>query len=239
MSRGRGLRLVLVSILLAVALFCVWRVKLDSARVALFITAVIGAVTTIYALFTYEILLQNQAMSKAAVDSSTLMERGLRFAHTPNLLYRTINTRDPTFQAKEEFLAPIDNDDYKRALAEFGGGGQQKEFVFAVVQNKGQGAATNLNIDATYSITDNSSPNRDSIVTKQASTQILEPGKAVALCVFISKVPTTGDRVALMSARLTTSDFYRDAINEPVQEIDVDVKRHHTESEQGCVVLVV
>src|SRR5450759_1965294 len=239
MSLGRRMLLALVTIFLAVALVCVWRTKVDPSRVSLFITAVIGAVTTIYALFTYEILLQNQAMARAAMDSSTLMERSLRFSHTPNLLYQTINTKDPTFPAKAGFITPIDNDDYKRALTEFGGGGQQKEFVFAVVQNKGQGAATNLNIDAVYNITDSSNPNRDTSVTKQTSVQILESGTAVALCIFISKVPTADDRVALVSARLTTSDFYRDAIKEPVQQIDVDIHRHHVELESGCVVRVV
>lgn len=139
-------------------------------------------------------------------------------------------------QSTANYLTPIDNDDYKRALAEFGGGGQQKEFVFAVVQNKGQGAATNLNIDAVYNITDSSNPNRDTIVTRQAAVQILEPGKAVALCIFISKVPTTNDRVVLASARLTTSDFYRDAVKEPLQQIDVDTLKHHIEAAPGCVV---
>jgi hypothetical protein len=164
------------------------------------------------------------------------MERSLRFSHTPNLLYQTINTKDPTFPARTGFLTPIDNDDYKRARAEFAGGGAQKEFVFAVVQNKGQGAATNLNIEAVYSITDSSNPNRDSTVAKPASVQILEPGKAVALCIFISKVPTADDRVTLVSARLTSSDFYRDAIKEPAQQIDVDTQKHHVELEPGCVV---
>lgn len=232
---GRKGRLSLVTIFLAVALVCIWRTKADPTRIGLFVTAVIGAVTTIYALFTYEILLQNQEMAKAAVDSSKVMERSLRFSHSPNLLYQTINTKDPTFQAKAAFLTPIDNDDYKRARAELTGGGQ-KEFVFAVVQNKGQGAATNLNIDTVYNITDSSNPNRNTSVTRKGSSQILEAGKAVALCIFISKVPTADDQVALVSARLTTSDFYRDAINEPAQQIDVDIHKHHVESEPDCVV---
>jgi hypothetical protein len=182
-------------------------------------------------------LLQNQAMAKAAVNSSVLMERSLRFSHTPNLLFQTINTKDPTFPTRKESLTTVDNDDYKRALSEFSAG-QQKEFVFAVVENKGQGAATNLTIDVVYNITDSSNPNRNTSVTKQASPQILEPGKAVALCIFISKVPTADDRVALVSAHLTTSDFYRDAIGESAQQINIDVSKHHVETEQGCVVRV-
>jgi hypothetical protein len=239
MSRGRTLRVAFVMILLAVSLIFVWRTKLEPSRVSLFVTATIGAVTAIYALFTFEILIQNQAMAQAAVDSSTFMEQSLRFSHAPNILYKTIDTKDPTFEAKAGALTPIDNEDYKRAVAEFGGGGQQKEFVFAIVQNKGQGAATGLNIDAVYNVRDSSNPNRDTSVAKQASVQILEPGKAVALCIFISKVPTPGDRVALTSACLTTSDFYRDAISDPPQRIDIDAQKHHVELEAGCVVQLV
>jgi hypothetical protein len=166
------------------------------------------------------------------------MERSLRFSHTPNLLFETINTKDPTFKANAGSLIPIDNNDYRRAVTEFNSAGEQKEFVFAVLKNRGQGAATNLNIEAVYDITDSSSANREASVTKQASVQVVEPGKAVALCIFISKVPTADDRVTLVSARITTSDFYRDAINEPAQKIDVDVKKHHVEKESGCVVRV-
>jgi hypothetical protein len=237
MPAARGIRLALVVILLAISLVWVWRTKIDSGRVSLFIAAVIGAVTTIYVLVTYEILLQDQAMAKATRDSSVLMERSLRFSHTPNLLYETINTKDPSFSANAGSLIPIDNDDYRRALTEFNAG-EQKEFVFGVVKNRGQGAATNLNIEAVYNIVDSSSANREASVTKQASVQVLEPGKAVALCIFISKVPTADDRVILVSAHMTAGDFYRDAISDPPQEIAVDIKKHHVEREQGCVVRV-
>jgi hypothetical protein len=229
MSRATAIRILIALILLAVALVWVSRTDVKPERVNLFITAVIGAVTTIYALFTYEILLQNQTMAKAALDSSALMERSLRFSHTANLLYETINTKDPTFKSTEGSVVPIENGDYKRALTEFSEGGEQKEFVFAVVKNKGQGAATNVSIEVTYNITDSSSPNRDSSVTKHASVQILEPKKGVALCIFISKVPTPDDRVSLVSARLTAGDFYRDAIKEPLQQINIDPRAHHIE----------
>lgn len=238
MSFARIARLALVVIALGMALFWVWRTKVDPGRVSLFVAAVIGAVTTIYVLVTYEILLQNQRMAKAAVDSATHMERSVRFSHTPNLLYETINTKDPIFTTKADSFTAINNDDYKRALTEFSSGGQQKEFVFAVVKNRGQGAATNLTIEAVYQITDSSSPNREASVTKQSSVQILEPGKAVALCIFISKVPTADDRVALVSARMMTSDFYRDALNEPAQQVSVDISKHRVEIEAGCVVRV-
>jgi hypothetical protein len=228
--------MLIVVILLAVALAWVWRTEVKPERVSLFIAAVIGAVTAIYALFTYEIVIQNQTMAKAALDSSTLMERSLRFSHTANLLYETVNTKDPTFKSSGDRVIPIENPDFKRAFAEFSEGGEQKEFVFAVVKNKGQGAATNLNLEATYNIIDSSNLNRESSVTKRASVQILEPKTGVALCVFISKVPTQDDRVSLVSARLTAGDFYRDAINEPPQQIDVDPHIHHVEQAADCVV---
>lgn len=236
MSIARGLRLAVVLILLVIAVRWVWLTKVDAARASLFVAAVIGAVTTIYVLVTYEILLENQVMAKATKDSSLFMERSVRFSHSPNLIYQTISTKDPTFSSSS--VSPIPNTDYNRALTEFNSGREQKEFVFAVVNNKGQGAATNLNIAAVYQITDSSSPNRESTVTKHASIQILEAGKGVALCIFISKVPTSDDRVNLVSAHLTTSDFYRDAINEPAQQIDIDTAKHHVEIVEGGVVHV-
>ncbi len=236
MFSARTLRIAIAVVLLAAALAYISRTDAKPERVSLFVAAVIGAVTTIYALFTYEILLQNQTMAKAALDSSMFMERSLRFSYSPNLLYKTINTKDPTFRSTEGSIVPVDNSDYKRALAEFNSGGEQKEFVFAIVSNKGQGAATNLNIETTYNITDSSNPNRETSVTKQASVQILEPKPGSALCIFISKVPTPDDRVALVSARLIAGDFYRNAVNEPTQQIDIDLHAHHTEREANCVV---
>jgi hypothetical protein len=236
MTLARPLRMLVVIVLLVAALVWIWRTNIKPERVNLFIAAVIGAVTTIYALFTYEILLQNQTMAKAALDSATFMERSLRFSHTPNLLYETINTKDPTFRSAAGSVVPIENADYRRALTEFNTGGEQKEFVFAVVNNKGQGAATNLNIEAVYNITDSSKPNRETSVTKQAAVQILEPKTGVALCIFISKIPTPDDRVALVSACLKAGDFYRDAIGELAQQIDIDPRMHHIEQAVDCVV---
>jgi len=233
MPFGRLARMVLVLVLLALALVWLWHTSVQPERATLFVTAVIGAVTTIYALFTYEILLQNQQMAKAAVESSKLMEQSLRFSHAPNLMYHTLNTKDPIFAGS---IVPVENEDYKRAVAEFTAGGQQKEFVFAIVENKGQGAATNLKVESVYKIVDSSNPNRDATIAKEASVPILDPGNGVALCVFISKVPTADDRVTLVSARVTASDFYRDAIKEDPQDLTVDPQRHQVESEQGCVV---
>ena len=73
---------------------------------------------------------------------------------------------------------------------------------------------------------------------KQASIQLLESGKAVALFVHVSRVPTGDDRVDLVSANLTTSDFYRDALDEPAVVVPIDPEKHRTESEPGCVVQI-
>ena len=174
MSRGTTTRLSVAALLTLGALVWVWRTNAPPQRVSLFITAAIGAVTIVYALFTYEILIQNQRMAKAASDSSALMERSLRFSHAANLIYETVNTKDPTFKSTDGSIVPIDNPDYKRAVNESSEGGAQTEFVFAVIKNEGQGPATNVSITAAYSITDSSNVNRDSSVTKRATVQIVK-----------------------------------------------------------------
>lgn len=234
-SRGRAARLALAAVLLAAGFFWIHLTSVEPTGVNLYITAIIGSITTVYALFTYEILLQNQSMAKAAADSTGLMERSLRFSYTQNLLYRTLNTKDPRFQSTVD-IEPVDNPDYRRALAEQGNEQQQTEFVFAIVKNVGRGAATDLKIEAQYRITDSSSANKEYSVTKKASVQILEPNKAVALCIFFSKVPTRDDQVALISAMITTSNYYRDALNEPAQLIKIGPNDHHVDCEQTCVV---
>jgi hypothetical protein len=235
MTRGRSIRLAAVSVLLLVGFFWIHRTTVEADRVSLYVTAIIGAITTVYALFTYEILLQNQAMAKAAVDSTRLTEQSLRFSYTQNLLYRTLNTKDPSFQSDPD-ITPVDNADYRRALAEQGNEDQQTEFVFAIVKNVGRGAATALNIEAQYQITDSSNVNKEYSVTRRATVQILQPGKAAALCIFFSKVPTRDDEVKLISATITTSNFYRDALNEPPQRLKIDASNHQVDCEQKCII---
>ena len=169
MSLGRISRLAVVAALLVAGFVWIQRTTLDLPRVNLYIAAAIGAITIVYALLTYEILIQNQAMAQAAVDSTKLTERGLRFSYTPNLHFRTVNTKDPFFRENKE-ITPFDNDDYRRALAEQGNEPQGQEFVFAVVKNVGRGAATNLNVEAQYKITDSRNVNKESVVTKSVRT---------------------------------------------------------------------
>jgi hypothetical protein len=237
MSRWPIVRLAVGLTIILVALVWILRARLDPARANLHVTLLFCAVTAVYALITFEILLQNQAMARAATDSTKVMERSLRFSYAPNLLYLTINTRDPTLDSRVD-CTPINNEDYQAAMLEYGGGGQQKEFVFAIVQNVGRGAATNLTIDVNYKIRDSSNTTKNYSVTKQAAVQILESGKAVALCICVSKVPTNGDQVTIISSILTTSDFYRDALDEPPQTFTIEAKSHHVESEPGSVVRI-
>ena len=235
MSRWTVVGLIIVAFIVAIGAALVWRLKIDPSRATLVVTIVMCGVTAVYALLTFGILLQNRAMAQAATDSTRVMERSLRFSYSPNLLYMTLSTKDPRFQAREGF-APLDNEDLKRALREYTEGQQQTEFVFAVVHNVGRGSATNLNMDVQYSVWDTSSPNASYSVAKQATVPILESGNAVALYIYVSKVPTGDDRVEMTSATLTASDFYRDALGEPPQKITIDRRHHHTESEPSCVI---
>jgi hypothetical protein len=236
MSRGRLVRLAVAAALLCGGFYWIHGTSIEPGRVSLYVTAIIGAITAVYALFTYEILLQNQAMAQAAVDATKLTERGLRFSYTQNLVYRTLNTKDPLFRSTPG-ITPIDNEDYRRAIADQDDEQrQQTEFVFAVVKNVGRGAATSLSIEAQYDITDSSNVNKEYSVAKKASVQILEPNMGAALCIFFSRVPTRDDRVVLVSATITTSNFYRDALKEPLEETRIGPTNHHVDSEAACLV---
>jgi hypothetical protein len=152
--------------LLGVGFYWIWHTKLDPNRANLYVTEAICVVTAVYALITFEILLQNQAMARAATDSTKVMQQTLRFSYAPNLVYQTLNTKDPTLGSVPSCTA-VDNEDYQSAMGEFGEGGHQKEFVFAIVRNVGQGVATNLGIDATYNIRDKSSASANFSVNKR------------------------------------------------------------------------
>lgn len=219
-----------VVLALGVGLRFVWTAKLDPSRATLVIAAVVCAVTAIYALLTYE-------MASSTTQSTTIMERSLRFSYAANLLFRTLNTKDPTFKDKAG-LRPIDSEEYRRAIREYVEGQSQTEFVFVVVQNLGRGAATNVAVDVRYEVVDGSSANKRYSVERRASEQILRPDEAVALFVFVSKVPTSDDRVKLISARISASDYYRDAVGERPHNLEVNWETHHTESDTGCVIKV-
>jgi hypothetical protein len=237
MSRGAYARLLTGLVVLCALLYWVWHTNVDPARANLYVTAVICAVTAVYALITYEMLRQNQSMAKAATDSTNLMEQTLRFSYSPNLLFRTINTKDPTLKAMKGLVA-IQDENYRTAITEYGEGGHQKEFIFAVVQNVGRGTATNLQINAHYDILDNSSPAKKFSVDREAKVQMLEPGPGIALSICVHKVPTNGDHARLVSATVTASDFYLDANKKPPQTMEIELKAHQCESEPDSVVRI-
>ena len=141
----------------------------------------------------------------------------------------------PKFAGRKGFI-PFDNEDYRAALREYSEGQERAEFVFAVVKNVGRGVATNLEVTCEYSIRDSSNANRNYSVPRRAAIQLLEPDKVLAISIYVSKVPTADDRVRMVSASLTMSDFYRDALREPVQMMSLNPESHHTETDSGCVV---
>jgi hypothetical protein len=73
-------------------------------------------------------------------------------------------------------------------------------------------------------------------VIRSAPVQIIPSDQAVALFIFVSKVPTGDDKVELISASVTASDYYRDSLQEPAKRIEVDRDKHRPESETACVI---
>lgn len=234
MSPGTVARQILTLFVIAAIFTFAGLAKLSPDRVSLFLTAAICAATVLYASLTFEILLRNQSMARAASDSAKLMERGLRFSHAANLHYQTIITKDPTLQ-NIKGCAPVENDDYLNALRLAQGNAGQIEFIFCVVQNVGHGPATNLNISAEYKVQDTSNPISHINVQKVADVQLLEPSKSVALLIYLFKVPTTGDKAEIVQAVLRSGDAYRDAIHEQPITIVINSQDHHFKSDVGCV----
>jgi hypothetical protein len=234
MSRWTALRLSAGFLALIVCARWVYLTKLDPARANLYVTAIICAVTFIYALITFEILLQNHAMAKAASDSTNLMEQTLRFSYSPHLLYKTITTKDPSLKNLPN-IVPVKNELYRTAVALFGEGGQ-KEFVFAIIENVGRGAATNLRVVANYQIRDNSRAPKDLAVRTDERVQTLKPGDAIALCICVYDLPTNGDAASMVSAEVTSNDFYRDVRQEPSTTMRVTTTNHLAEPQPDAVV---
>jgi hypothetical protein len=234
MSWGTAIRQLLTLIVIAAIFAFAWRTKLSPERVTILLTAAICAATVLYASLTFEILLRNQSMAKAASDSAKLMERGLRFSNAANLHYQSIITKDPKFVNQKGFT-PVENEDYSNAMRLLQGNEQQMEFVFCVVQNLGHGAATNLRISAEYKVQDTSNPITHINVSKVADVQLLEPGKSVALLIYLFKVPTTDDKAEIVRAEMRSSDTYRDAVEEQPITIAIDSQAHHFRADAGCI----
>jgi len=234
MSLGTILRQLLTVFVLSAIFVFAWRTKLDPNRVSLLLTAAICAATVLYASLTFEILLRNQSMAKAASDSTTIMERGLRFSHASNLHFRTLITKDPTFQNTPD-CTPIKNEDYQNAIRLTQGNTGQMEFVFCVVKNVGNGPATNLGISTEYRVSDTSNAMVHINVPKSAEVQLLETDHSIALLVYLFKVPTADDKAEIVRAVMTSSDAYRDAVQEQPITSTITPRNHHVESDAGSI----
>jgi hypothetical protein len=235
MSSGTKVRLTVALLILAVGFYFLWRANLDPGRLSLLLTATICFATALYALITLEILIQNQSMARAASDSAKSMERGLRFSHACNLLYRTFVTKDPSL-ASRNGCAPIRNEDYVSALRGYTPGQKQMEFVFCEVQNVGRGPATNLAITAEYKVHDASNSTKFFTVKKEAVMQLLESDKSAAVLICLFSIPTAGDSATLVSASVKANDYYRDALEEPPVTSSIGPQNHHFEPESDCTV---
>lgn len=237
MGRPTIVRMVGLVVLLAAAFYLTTKIAAsDATKATLFLTAVIAAVTAVYALLTYEILIQNQAMARAAIESSRVMEQSLRFSFSPSILMQTLLTKNPKLTDRE--VTAHKNLDYDRFLREHVGSETQTEFVFTTVRNVGRGAATKVKLSVTFRIRDTANPNQTYTVTKEMQLPLLESGQAVAVPVYLSRTPTADDHVELVVARITYGDFYRDALGETPIELEVVRESHSVERDNECILKV-
>jgi hypothetical protein len=237
MSWASLARLIIVPCALVLVFAHLWKNQSDSTRATLLVTMVIAALTGVYAVLTFEIVLQNQKMSKAASESASVMERSLRFSHAPNLTFTTLITADPTLTS-ENNVTVYKNEDYLRACKDAPASGQSVEFVFAVVKNVGKGAATKVHLTARYDVTETTNPNFKFSVSRGASVALLEPDRSLALIIHVARVPSVEDGVELMSATLSCGDFYRDALGEAPQEHSFTAANNSVQVNAGCKLAV-
>ena len=230
-------RPLIFSFFLVAGVYTLWRVDLPADRAAKLDSLAIILITGVYAIFTFEILIENRSMARAAKESTRIMEQSLRFSLAPSLIFSTVVTKDPSLKHIAK-CKPFDNDDQRRALRELVGAGEQVELVYAVIRNIGRGSATKLSIAATFRIKDTANPNATYSLDKRALLQSLDPESAVALCIYISKVPTPDDRVDLVRADMSSSDSYRDAISEvPVSRV-IGPEDNEVQRDESCVLRV-
>jgi hypothetical protein len=233
MSWASTARLIAVPSVLILVFVHFWRTQSDPTRATLLVTMVIAAITAVYAVLTFEIVLQNQKMSKAASESASVMERSLRFSHAPNLTFVTLITGDPTLASESNVLV-YKNEDYLRACKDLPTAAQGVEFVFAVVRNVGKGSATKVHLTAQYDITETTNPNFNFTVTREATVALLEPDKSLALIIHVARVPSVEDGVELVSATLSCGDFYRDALGEAPLEHSFTAANNSVQVKAGC-----
>ena len=228
---------IIVGLLVTAFLVYLWFAPIEDTKANRLLTILVAAVTAIYALTTYEILLQNRAMARSAAESARIMEQQLRFSGSANLFFSTLNTKEPAL--REKGYEPFRDDEYRNeALREHAPREQQREYVFAVVRNVGPGTATTVAIDATYRVRDTANPNRTYTRTRVANIQILESNKAIAVFVYVARAPTHDDEVQLVRATVRASDLYRDALGIAAVEKVITPENHEVEIDPECVLRV-
>lgn len=232
--RAIALRVGFIGLVLALVLRYIWRSQLDTSHATLLLTMVSVGLTAVYVVLTFEIVLQNQKMTRATFESAGVMERSLRLSYAPNIALWTCVTKNPTVSELGYPCNPHKNEDYERALKELPGAGQAMEFVFAVVRNVGRGTATKVQVSATYEVQERANPNFKYRVTKTASVPLLEPNQALAVTIHICRSPSAGDAVRLESADVAYGDFYRDALSEAISVQQFTASNSSASKGEGC-----
>src|SRR5258708_38263776 len=93
----------------------IWRLSLPEAQTNKLISIVVIAVTALYALLTFEILMQNRSMAESSAKSVGISERSLRLSFEPRLRFYSLVTKDLRLAAVDACRI-VPTDEYKRAL---------------------------------------------------------------------------------------------------------------------------
>jgi len=237
-SWAPALRVAAVGVILAIVFRYIWKAQVDAGHATLFLTMVSVGLTAVYVMLTFEIVLQNQKMTRATFESAGVMERSLRLSYSPNIAFATHITKNPALVELGYSCIPHRNEDYDRALRELPGAGQAMEFVFAVIRNVGRGTATRVQLSAIYEVQEQANPNFRYRVTKQANIPLLEPNQALALTIHICRSPSVGDGVKLESAEVTFGDFYRDALGEAALTQDFAAPNSYVAKSENCTLVL-
>lgn len=237
-SKATTLRVIVIGLALAFVLHYIWKSQLDPSHTSLLLTMVSVALTAVYVVLTFEIVLQNQKMTHAAFESAGVMERSLRLSYSPSIALVTCVTKYPELAELEFHCSPIKNDDYDRAIKEHPAGDRSMEFVFAIIRNVGTGKATKLQMSVRYEVQEQANPNLKYSVAKEASIPLLESGQALALIIHICRTPSAGDGVKLQSASIQWGDFYRDALLEAAQVQEFTAANSSTSKDRECTLII-
>lgn len=236
--RATMLRVIGVAIVLALVLRYIWRSQLDSGHSTLLLTMVSVGLTAVYVVLTFEIVLQNQKMTRATFESAGVMERSLRLSYSPNMAFATHITRNPKLGDLGYPCVAHRNEDYERALREQPDAGQAMEFVFAIIRNVGRGTATKVQLTTAYEVQEQANPNFTYKVTKRANIPLLEPNQALALTIHICRSPSAGDGIKLESADVSFGDFYRDALGEATLNQQFAAANSYVAKSENCTLVL-